>query len=270
MSNLPKDLAERLAALGTQRPLLVCSDYDGTLAPIAQRPEQVQLLPGAFNLLHELVRLPDTRVAIISGRSRDNLRAHSGLDLPILLIGSHGAELPGRIAERREPAQQTQIDALESALVQICARAPGAWIERKPFGMAVHVREASCLDGERVLAQVRDGLTQWPAIHATEGKAVIELSFVRTSKGDAVHWLRNDWGVEPQVIYFGDDVTDESAFEALGPEDIGVKVGAGQSRAAHRVTSESEALSALAFLLRRRALMTGDCIAQPVSQGSGI
>lgn len=269
MTNLPKELAERLAALGARRPLLVCSDYDGTLAPIAQRPEQAQLLSGAFNLLHELARLPDTRVAIISGRSRDNLRLHSGLDLPVLLVGSHGAELPGRIAERREPAQQILLDALESSLAQICARAPGAWIERKPFGMAVHVREATHSDAERVLAQVRDGLTQWPAVYVTEGKAVIELSVARMSKGDAVHWLRNDWGVDPQVIYFGDDVTDESAFEALGPEDIGVKVGAGQSRAAHRVASESEALSALAFLCSQRTLMTGDRIAQGETQRSG-
>ena len=95
-ATLSEDLSRRLSALGVARQLLLCVDYDGTLAPLAPRPELAQLLPGASDLLHRLALLADTRVAIISGRSRDNLRAHSGLDEPILLVGSHGAELPGK------------------------------------------------------------------------------------------------------------------------------------------------------------------------------
>ena len=254
------DLDRRLASLAAARHLLVCSDYDGTLAPLARHPEQAQLLTGAFDVLHHLSRLPDTRVAIISGRSLANLRAHSGLEQPVLLVGSHGAELPDYTAGIGDLVKQNQLDALESMLRHICAPVPGAWLERKPLGIAVHVREVSETNAERVLAEVRDKLVDWPMVYATEGKAIIDLSLSRTGKGDAVRWLRDDWGTNPQVLYMGDDVTDEAAFGALAKTDLGVKIGAGLSVAEYRLPSESAALSILTFLWQRRTAMLTDAI----------
>ena len=253
-------LDQRLTSLAAARHLLVCSDYDGTLAPLARRPEQAQLLPGAFDILHHLARLPDTRVAIISGRSLDNLRTHSGLEQPVLLVGSHGAELPGLAAANEDLARQNQLDALELMLTTICAPAPGAWLERKPLGIAVHVREATKTNAEKVLAEVRNKLVDWPMVYATEGKAIIDLSLSRTGKGDAVRWLRDDWGTNPQVLYMGDDVTDEAAFGALVKSDLGIKIGAGLSGAEYRLPSENSALSILTFLWQRRAAMVADAI----------
>ncbi len=250
---LPQVLSRRLASLGAARHLLVCSDYDGTLAPIAPRPEQARLLPGARDLLLSLARLPDTRVAIVSGRARDNLRAHSGLDEPIMLVGSHGAEFPGRATGDERANNQAQLDVLQAAMLRICAASPGAWVELKPFGVAVHVREAGPPDAERVLAAVRAGLAGWPGICVTEGKAVIELSLSRSGKGDAIRWLREAMDWNPEVLYLGDDVTDEAAFAALHPADLGIKVGTGPSAAAHRVASERAALGALALLWRLRS-----------------
>jgi hypothetical protein len=66
----PQAPSQRLASRAAAQCLLVCSDCDGTLAP---RLEQAQLLPGAFDILHDLARLPGSRVATTSGRSRDNL-----------------------------------------------------------------------------------------------------------------------------------------------------------------------------------------------------
>lgn len=259
---LPTALSRRLASLAAAQHLLVSSDYDGTLAPIAPRPEQAKLLPGAFSLLHDLARLSDTRVAIISGRPREDLRAHSGLDCPVLLAGSHGAELPGRTIGALAPEGQAQIDKLVSALMRICVSSPGAWIERKPLGLAVHVREVSPADAEHILAGVRHELARWPAVHIMEGKAIIEASFSRANKGDAVQWLRHDWGTSPQVLYLGDDVTDEAAFGVLGTADIGVKVGVGPTRAAYRVDSEYAVLSVLRFVLESRSSMAGARSAQ--------
>lgn len=250
---LPQALSRRLASLGAVPHLLVCSDYDGTLAPIAPRPDQAQLLPGARELLFRLARLPHTHVAIVSGRARDELRAHSGVDQPVLLVGSHGAEFPGRAAAEGPAGRQARLDALEAGMLRICAASAGAWVERKPFGLAVHVREASAEDAERVLAAVRGGLDQWPNVHVTEGKAVIELSFSRTRKGDAIRWLREGMDGRPDVLYLGDDVTDEAAFAVLGPADVGIKVGDGPTAATHRVASERAALGVLALLWRRRS-----------------
>lgn len=257
---LPQALCRRLASLGAAPNLLVCSDYDGTLAPLALRPELARLLPGASDLLHRLASLPGTRVAIVSGRARDDLQRHSGLGAPILLAGSHGAELPGLVAEGGTEIQ-SRLDALEAALFEICAASAGAWLERKPLGIAVHVREADPINAARVLAAVREGPARWPALHVTEGKAIIELSLSRSGKGNALRWLRDDWGTSPKVLYLGDDVTDENAFGVLGPEDAGIKVGEGPTCAHHRVGSEHAALAVLAFLWRRRASGSGKSLA---------
>mgnify|MGYP006294141979 CR=1 FL=1 len=254
---LSGDVSRRLASLGQASELLVCSDFDGTLAPIAARPELARLLPCARELLHGLARLPQTRVAILSGRARDDLRAQAGLDHPVLLVGSHGAEFPGGIAGEvaggSAADRQQQLDTLQAAMQRLCAASPGAWVERKPFGLAVHVREADPADAARVSAAVRTFLGETPGVKLMDGKAVIELSLARADKGDAIRWLREDMAGSPHVFYVGDDVTDEAAFAALGPADLGIKVGAGATAARHRVASEHAALAALALLWRRRS-----------------
>jgi trehalose 6-phosphate phosphatase len=174
-----------------------------------------------------------------------------------MLIGSHGAEMRGQPVSISDSEGQSLLAALEYELALVCASAPGAWIERKPLGLTVHVRQTNQLDGERVLAEVRERLAEWPALLTTQGKAVIELSLSRTGKGDAVRWLRDDWGTNPNVLYLGDDIADEAAFQILGARDLGVKVGEGHSVAEHRVVSEREALGVLTFVLRCRALMNG-------------
>jgi len=246
-------LSRRLASLAAAKHLLICSDYDGTLSPLAERPEQAKLLPGASNLLHDLARLPHTRVAIISGRSRNDLSVHSGLAQPVMLVGSHGGELPGRTLDAQGPGALAKLDALESALARICASAPGAWVERKPLGLAVHVRQASRKDADRVLHEARSQVAAWPAEAVMEGKAILEASLSRSNKGDAVAWLRQEWDTDPQILYLGDDTTDESAFRVLSHGDVGVKVGPGASEAGYRVASELAALSVLAFVWQRRS-----------------
>lgn len=254
-THLEQDLFHRLDSLATAQYLLVCTDYDGTLAPLASRPEEARMLPGAFTVLHDLANLPFTRVAIISGRSLGDLRNHSGLDSPVLLVGSHGAELPVNMNKEREVHGKEYLDAIESMLVSLCLGSPGSWVERKPLGMAVHVRQASRSDQDRLLEQVRDCLSEWPLLHVTEGKAIIELSVSSADKGDAVRWLCDEWGSAPQVIYLGDDVTDEAAFKALRASDLGVKVGSAPSCAKFRVSSEEAVLGILMHVFERRSLM---------------
>jgi trehalose 6-phosphate phosphatase len=259
-SLLPSALSLQLAELGASQRLLVCTDYDGTLAPIAPRPEQAELLPGALNLLQELGRLPDTRVAVISGRPLDELRRHSGLSPPISLAGSHGAELPGCDSDNGLSKRESKLDILEAALAPICAPYPGAWIERKPFGLAVHIRNCTEWDAELVIRKLRALPAVWPIMQRMEGKAVIEFSLSRAKKGDAVRFLRDSWSANARVIYFGDDITDETVFETLEGVDVGVKVGGGPTRAHYRVTSESMVLNALAVLLQYRSMIVSELI----------
>jgi trehalose 6-phosphate phosphatase len=84
------------------------------------------------------------------------------------------------------------------------------------------------------------------------GKHVVEVSVVRADKGTALLALRDAVGADA-VAYFGDDVTDEHVFALLGPEDVGVKVGQGDTAAAWRVDGPPEVAQALALLADLRA-----------------
>jgi trehalose 6-phosphate phosphatase len=55
------------------------------------------------------------------------------------------------------------------------------------------------------------------------------------------------------VLYFGDDVTDEHAFEVMGPRDVSVKVGPGKSAARYRLGSPEQVAEALGTLRELRA-----------------
>ncbi len=90
-----------------------------------------------------------------------------------------------------------------------------------------------------------------PSLTLKPGKDVLELAVTDADKGSAVRRLAAELGAQG-VLYLGDDVTDEDAFRALGADDIGVKVGAGDTVAAHRVADPAavrDLLEQLADLL---------------------
>jgi len=67
LANALPEIAERLARAPR---VLLCLGFDGTLAPIADRPDDVQLAHKVRQLLSELVRSERATVAIFSGRER--------------------------------------------------------------------------------------------------------------------------------------------------------------------------------------------------------
>ena len=68
--------------------LLVCLDFDGTLAELNPDPYAVTMHPAAEDAIRRLAALPATEVAILSGRHLDGLRQvlPSGLNLSLIHI----------------------------------------------------------------------------------------------------------------------------------------------------------------------------------------
>ena len=83
------------------------------------------------------------------------------------------------------------------------------------------------------VATVRFPLVSWAA-QLTEGKAVLEFAVIQTDKGEAIDILRSRQNTAT-VVFFGDDVTDEKAFRRLSGDDVGVKVGPGETLAHMRI-----------------------------------
>jgi trehalose 6-phosphate phosphatase len=231
--------------------LLVALDFDGVLAPIVAVPSDARPLPEAADALRGLAALPDTVVALVSGRGLADLRAVSGAQPPIRLVGSHGAEFDDGAAAL-DDEQAARLDALVAEVRELVDGEPGVTLEDKPTGVAVHVRNAPPEVGSRVLDAVRAGPASRPGVESTPGKSVIDLAVTETSKGSALDVLRERFSADA-VLFAGDDVTDETALERLHPGDVGVKVGDGETAAPHRVADPVEMAELLTVLLRSRA-----------------
>ena len=71
-----------------------------------------------------------------------------------------------------------------------------------------------------------------------------------TSKAAAIGRLRTATGART-VMFVGDDASDEEVIAALGPADIGVRVGADPSRAAYRLGAPPAVVAMLDALAAR-------------------
>ena len=66
--------------IGYKATLALLLDYDGTLSPIAKHPDLAILPPETKKVLERLANRPDVFIAIVSGRSVDNVRKMVGIE----------------------------------------------------------------------------------------------------------------------------------------------------------------------------------------------
>ncbi|WP_184540001.1 trehalose-phosphatase [Micromonospora polyrhachis] len=231
--------------------LLIACDYDGTLAPIVEDPTKAVPLPESVAAIRALAALPQTTVAVVSGRALRDLAALSRLPSEVHLVGSHGSEFDIGFVERLSPELLEVRTRLRNELRTIVADQTGVRLERKPASIAVHTRGADPQTRAAVVAAVLDGPATWPDVTVTQGKEVIELSVVATHKGTAVDQLRTQMSASA-VLFIGDDITDENAFGNLHGPDIGIKIGPGETKAGYRVDEPIEAARVLGLLLETR------------------
>ncbi len=239
--------------------LLVCCDYDGTLAPIVTDPAKALPLTEAVVGLRALSQLPATTAAVVSGRALRDLAALSRLPAEIHLVGSHGSEFDLDFGRDLTVEQSDLLEQIEQGCRRHLLDVPGAGMELKPASVAVHTRGVEDADaGVRLLDTIEAELGALPGVLVRHGKMVLELSVVHSDKAEAVALLRHRLGASA-VLFIGDDLTDESVFVELSGPDVGVKVGEGHTAAGFRVDDPHAVSVLLAELLaeRQRWLLGG-------------
>lgn len=252
-------LHEALARVAASDRLLVALDFDGTLAPLEDEPMKARALPSAAAAVAALAALPDTPVAFVSGRSMHDLReiAEHADDAQIFLAGSHGAEfwVPGEGLLETEDEEDAPAlrDELRDQMAAEVGGLEGVWVEPKTFGFGIHTRVASPEDAQTA-RNAADRLVHDRAPHwrRRTGHNIVEYSFRHEGKDSAIAALRRRVGATA-VLFAGDDVTDEDALASLGPDDLGIRVGDGDTAASVRVASIQELAAALSLLARMRA-----------------
>ena len=234
-------VTDAVAKVAEAPDLLVALDFDGTLADFSDDPMAVHLREGNPEAIARLAALKNTAVMLVSGRDLETLRTLSALGPAVGLVGSHGAEPEGGL--QLTEAQRERLDEVDAAMQQIvdAAAAEGAFLERKPAHRVVHVRPVQ--DPARraeILAQASDKIQALNdahhdvPIHSTEGKGMLEATVMEATKGSYLSGFRGAEG-EKTIVFIGDDVTDETVLQVLQPQDVGIKVGEGDTAATCRV-----------------------------------
>jgi alpha,alpha-trehalase len=237
-------------------------DYDGTLSPIADRPEDARLPGRTRVVLAALARL--CPVAIVSGRARADVEAMVGLD-GIVYAGCHGFDIAGPgLTPPRYPEAERAVPVLAALAAGLRSRlggVEGVRVEEKGYSVAIHTRLVAPELEDEVRAVVAGQVSRRPGVRLTSGKKVLEVvPRVDWDKGHAVRWLLAALGLDGRgvvPIYMGDDLTDEDAFRAMKGVGVGIVVGSDTgiesrpSRADYAVAGTTEALRFLEALRAR-------------------
>ncbi|CAG0890921.1 unnamed protein product [Darwinula stevensoni] len=208
--------------IGDTAKIALLLDYDGTLAPIAPKPEIAFMPAETKNILARLSNSSDVAIAIVSGRSLEDVQKMVGID-GITYAGNHGLEIlhpdGSKFIYPIPKEYHEKIWNMCQELQDECCK-DGAWIEHKGPIITYHFRAVPIqLRGtfkQKATAIIsKNGFKVHRAHCAIEARPPIQWDKGRAS----IYILRTmfgvDWLERVRVIYVGDDVTDEDALLAL-------------------------------------------------------
>ncbi len=213
---------QRLRALAAERPLYAF-DFDGTLTRIVRDRWAVHLSTRVRALLHELGK--HAPIAIISGRSLRDLRAHVGNGVPYL-IGNHGVEGRHELSDVMSHACQVCADWKRQVGTGFGAifRRMGIEVEDKTYSLTFHYRAARRRRAARgAVIEALSELTPSPRI--VLGKSSVNALPPGTpNKGGALLKLMARLRVQ-RALFIGDDVTDEDVFSLRDDRIVTGRIG---------------------------------------------
>jgi trehalose 6-phosphate phosphatase len=211
-------------------------DFDGTLTDIAPRPDAVVIHENLPDLLRALHQRLGGALALVTGRAQDDIDpmlAPWGLTSPMAY--EHGAVR--RSADQTlSVAEPPPLDRVLAAAKALAERHPGLLVEHKYASVALHFRLAPEL-ASTCIAAMTEAVGKGAELQLLHGKAVVEVKSVRVGKGLAIEAFMAEPPFAGRLpVFVGDDVTDEPGFvtvQRLGGD--GIKVGSGETVAAHRI-----------------------------------
>ena len=220
-------------------------DVDGTLLELATEPSAVVVSTRLCVLLHALHRALGGALALVSGRTLDDLDRLFN-HAPWAAVGLHGVELRRADGTGRPfavaAAQQAR---MRDAAQALAAGFDGVQMEDKGTAVALHCRRAP-----RQLSALRAAahavVAQLHGYEVQAGHLVVEFKPTGMDKGHAVvELLQREPFANRQPVYLGDDLTDEHAFASInGAHGLSVRVGAREPTLAHFTLADPAAVEA--------------------------
>jgi trehalose 6-phosphate phosphatase len=222
------DAEQRYAALvAVAASTVVGLDFDGTLAPIVDDPDEAHIHPDAPEVLRRLADVVRA-IAVVTGRPARKVLALGGLDEVGRDLGEHGRELfvfgqygfeRWTSTDRRvvSPMPPPGLSGFLRDLPRVLreAGAEGAFLEDKGLALAVHTRRLDDPQGAftRLEPRLRD-LAERADLVVEPGRNVIEVRAPGMDKGTVVRDLAEQQAAGG-FLFAGDDLGDVEAFEAV-------------------------------------------------------
>ena len=240
-------------------------DYDGTLTPLRDHPDEATLSEPMRKALAGCASRTDIDLSIISGRSLDGIQKMVG-QRDLTYAGNHGLEILGpdlgHFVHEDLVHYRDRAEDLADALDRIAG--DGAWTERKGPTLTFHYRGVAEALRPRLVSQAQE-IVREAGYQPRQAHCAVEARPpIGWDKGRAVlHILRERygpaWSESVRVIYVGDDETDEDAFRFLSGLATTFRVGSPDSpTAASRRLAGVDAVGALLrWLARRPPLRSG-------------
>jgi len=240
----PTDLASVKGRLHTRiakaPSLFIALDYDGTLVPIAERPELAKPTEETVKILQTLSTTSGVCLAVVSGRNLEILRGF--LPIPnLVLAGLHGLEvwpLVDRPASRIDVhVVRAGLDRLIEAVKEKVEGGQLPRIEDKRHGVSFHFRG----ENPPVATKMRSLVTaafreieEGSGLILVAGKQVLEARPEGVDKGTSTLAIQDQLAPGSLPIIVGDDITDEDLFDAYAKKGITVRVGGGTKKTSAR------------------------------------
>lgn len=242
-------------------------DYDGTLREFENRPEQAVPTPEIEALMQAINDRLDFRPHIISGRDATFLGRYFGHLSRFVLIAEHGFQIspqPSEDSERKWELwehyggdvkhfrdHENWKAIMRARIVDLVSSNPGSHLEEKQSSLVWHYREVSDeVGGEKAAARAVVDMEQLRSqqnlqdVKISRGHKVVEVSYRNVRKGLVMRRLCEEKALfgEPYaaVLAAGDDVSDETMFEAAPNDFLTIKIGQGESLARFRADTPQE------------------------------
>ena len=234
---------------------LILLDYDGTLAPICNKPEEAKPTTELMATLQQLTDDPSNKVVVNSGRDHGTLEKWLG-NLHISLAAEHGAYYKENGEWINKVHQNEWSSGLLSILKLFVEKTPHSHLEIKDTALAWHYRECDAWLGTLRAQQLTNALISIclkQKLEIKQGNKVIEIKSPDYNKGSEVA-RQLQHGNYDFIIAMGDDTTDNDMFEALPQKAFTIKVGNVSETARYNIPEQKDVLPFLQTLADEKSV----------------
>lgn len=233
---------------------LILLDYDGTLVPFNETPQETRPPHRVLSVLYSLGMNSRNKVVLISGRDMKYLEFYFE-QMPVTLVAEHGGfcKDPGMAwTAINETTNGTDwIMEAGKALQALTFQYEGSFVEWKEFSVTWHYRalkdRLSSDDKEQIITALKR-LRNAAHFVVTDNHFTLELRTPGVSKDAYLRKYCSHMNVTPFdfIMAMGDSLTDEDLFRHLGPDSFTIKVGPDHESNAHYfIESQSAVLPLL-------------------------